>query len=717
MGPAIDGGERLDRRLAGAKGVADTVCYEGYVLYPYRASAKKNQFRWQFGVLAPPSVAAGGAEPASATAEIIVEARSGACLGVRLRALRAQRRTIEALDSHGDFCPVASLDDGEAVWTSFDEAVEVTVDLDGIDLDGIEDCTDLDGTDLRPAGTDLDGTDLRPAGTDLDGTDLRPAGTDLDGTDLRPAGTVPAVVDIDLPGSETAETITGAGGIRLGRAVRQVWPVTGRLRVAAQPVDGPYPLVRVSLSVDNTTDWPAGAGSAQVPSRDEAMRRSLLATHLLVAVERGRVISSLDPPRFAAAAVASCRNAGLFPVLVGNGDDDDVVLASPIILYDHPALAPESDGDMFDATEIDEILALRVQTLTDAEKREARGTDPRSAAIIDRCDAMGPEALGALHGTFRSVRPVGNPGSFGAGAFDEAWWEPEVDSRFDPWADTVEVLGVAVGKGSRVRLRPQRRSDAQDLFVDGRAATVAGVFHDVSGDVYLAVAVDDPDADLHQWHGRYLYFHPDEVQLLDEPSGLHLPAPADPADPGAPAPASVLVAGVGNIFFGDDGFGVEVARHLLAGSLPAGAKVEDFGIRGVHLAYELLGGYQTLVLVDAVSRGDPPGTVSVIEHDAAGDGGGTLAAVDAHGMDPLAVLAMAADLGAGVGRVLVVACETADVTEGIGLSAPVAEAVPRAAAAVVDLLATLIPPAVAPPPSTTQPTPAHPSSNLQEASP
>ncbi|MGH9058629.1 MAG: hydrogenase maturation protease, partial [Acidimicrobiales bacterium] len=210
---------------------------------------------------------------------------------------------------------------------------------------------------------------------------------------------------------------------------------------------------------------------------------------------------------------------------------------------------------------------------------------------------------------------------------------------------------------------------------------------DVGGDVYLAVAVDDPDADLHQWHGRYLYFHPDEVEILVASSTVGASAAVAAPEPERPR---VLVAGVGNIFLGDDGFGVEVARRLDPASAPAGVKVADFGIRGVHLAYELLEGYDILILIDAVSRGDPPGTVSVIEH-AVGDepGVGTLAAMDAHGMDPGAVLAMAGDLGAHVGRVLVVGCEAADVADGIGLSQSVADAVPHAITAVDELLASL----------------------------
>ncbi|HEX4243969.1 MAG TPA: hydrogenase maturation protease, partial [Acidimicrobiales bacterium] len=215
-------------------------------------------------------------------------------------------------------------------------------------------------------------------------------------------------------------------------------------------------------------------------------------------------------------------------------------------------------------------------------------------------------------------------------------------------------------------------------------ASVAGVFNDVSGDVYLAVAIDDPDADLHQWHGRFLYFHPDEVEVLSDAHPTDLSSGAEGAGP------RVLVAGVGNIFLGDDGFGVEVAGRLDTDSVPAGVKVADFGIRGVHLAYELLEGYDVLVLIDAVARGDPPGTVSVIEHGADDNAeGGTLAAMDAHGMDPEAVLAMAGDLGATVSRVLVVGCEAADVGDGIGLSSPVTEAIPHAIDAIHELLASV----------------------------
>ena len=134
--------------------------------------------------------------------------------------------------------------------------------------------------------------------------------------------------------------------------------------------------------------------------------QSLVAVHTMLAVDGATFVSLLDPPDGAARAALACRSEGTYPVLIGA---DDVVLSSPIILYDHPEVADQSPGDLYDSLEIDEILALRVMTLTDAEKAEARGTDARAAAIIDRCDALSPEAMGRLHGQMRPVEPEWPP--------------------------------------------------------------------------------------------------------------------------------------------------------------------------------------------------------------------------------------------------------------------------------------------------------------------
>lgn len=199
------------------------------------------------------------------------------------------------------------------------------------------------------------------------------------------------------------------------------------------------------------------------------------------------------------------------------------MLSSPIILPDHPQVAPESPGDLHDAAEIDEILTLRTMLLTDEEKREARATDLRAAEILDRVETMPPEVFRRLHGAVRSLTPVAPATAAPVAASERpAWWQEGADDGFSPSTDTVLVDGVALGGGSRVRLRPRGRgADAQDMFLAGRTAEVAGVFHDVDGSVHLAVTLDDdPASELHTWYGRFHYFRPDELEPLEpEPLG------------------------------------------------------------------------------------------------------------------------------------------------------------------------------------------------------
>ncbi len=171
------------------------------------------------------------------------------------------------------------------------------------------------------------------------------------------------------------------------------------------------------------------------------------------------------------------------------------MLSSPIILYDYPRVAPESPGDLFDAGEIDEILTLRALTLTEAEKREARATDPRAAQILDRVEASAPDVFARLHGTIRSE----------ADGMQEA---------AAPGSEVIIVAGIVIGKGSRVRLRPRMRgTDAHDMFLAGRYALVEGVLTDIDGSRFVAVSVeDDPAADLQRMLGRFFHFSPDEIQ-------------------------------------------------------------------------------------------------------------------------------------------------------------------------------------------------------------
>ncbi len=241
------------------------------------------------------------------------------------------------------------------------------------------------------------------------------------------------------------------------------------------------------------------------------MASFFVGVHTLLGVEDGAFVSMVDPPHWAAGAAQSCTNVRTWPVMAGEQGERNLMLSSPIILEDYPRVAPESPADLFDATEIDEILTLRTMALTDEEKREARATDPRAAALIDRVDNMPPEVLDRLHGAIRYLRQVEEVRSP-----KPPWWDPAEDASVQPETDSVEVCGIALAKGSRVRLRPRlQRADAQDMFLDGRMARVEAVFVDVDNNNYLAVTLeDDPAADLYQSHGRFLYFQPDEVEPL-----------------------------------------------------------------------------------------------------------------------------------------------------------------------------------------------------------
>jgi len=288
--------------------------------------------------------------------------------------------------------------------------------------------------------------------------------------------------------------------------------------VRAERTAGPYGAIRLRVRVENRTE-------PRVPlrSRDDGLKYSLIAAHLLIGVAGGSFLSLTDPPEWASGEVAGCVNVGTWPVLAGPPECRDLMLSSPVILYDHPEVAPESAGDLYDATEIDEILTLRTLALTDEERQEARATDPRAADLIDRLDDLPAEMLERMHGAIRYLSP--GPGKAAAPpTFTEPgarppvpWWDPGSDTSVSPETDHVLVAGVKVARGSRVRMRPgARRTDAQDLFLTGREALVEAVLHDVDGQVHVAVSpVSDPLAELQRNHGRFLYFAPDELEPVE----------------------------------------------------------------------------------------------------------------------------------------------------------------------------------------------------------
>jgi hydrogenase maturation protease len=249
---------------------------------------------------------------------------------------------------------------------------------------------------------------------------------------------------------------------------------------------------------------------------------------------------------------------------------------------------------------------------------------------------------------------------------------------------TTVTGGVEIGRGSRVVLRPGPGADVFDVALAGRVGIVDRLDQDLEGNLQVAVTVeDDPGRDLGEARqpGHRFFFSLDEVEPLA--------APGQPA----PARARVLVAGIGNVFLGDDGFGVEVAPRLVTPETPPGVDVADFGIRGMDLVYALGEDYDAAVFVDAVPRGEEPGTLYVIEPDVDDDE----LSLDTHGMDPVKVLRLARELGPVPERLLVVGCEpltrlSGDTTDELvgELSEPVATAVDEAAGLVESLLGEVI---------------------------
>ena len=253
--------------------------------------------------------------------------------------------------------------------------------------------------------------------------------------------------------------------------------------------------------------------------------------------------------------------------------------------------------------------------------------------------------------------------------------------------ESLEVQGVQVRRGERVRLRPRAGGDVFDLALEGKIATIESIEQDYEGNLHVCVVVDeDPGRDigLMRQPGHRFFFAPTEVEPLAQEKQ------------GAPTVETkrILIAGIGNIFLGDDAFGVEVATILARRSFPRGVRVADFGIRGFDLAYALMEGYQTTILVDAYPGGGQPGTLLVVEPDLQNlDSAGTHPGfVDPHGMNPLNVLRMAVNMGAQLKRILLVGCVPATLgpEEGkMGLSEPIAAAVDEAVE-LIDSLATRI---------------------------
>lgn len=304
--------------------IANVVLYEGYMLYPYRASAVKNRQRWNFGVLYPRAFSESqqGSDAWSTQTECLSQTGGAAAtLSVRLRFLHLLERTTEA--------------QAAPPWQ---EGTERDVYIPSLKL------------------------------------------AELLSQSVQHAFAFPSSFKRD------------------GNTVRKWEAIQGAIEVAADDLG--KGLFKIRVGVFNT----ASIDDATRSSRDRVLLRSLASAHTILNIEGGEFVSLLDPPDELRDVAARCKNVGTWPVLVGETRERDAMLSSPIILYDYPQIAPESAGALFDGTEIDEILTLRIMTMTDQEKAEMGQTDERSREILQRTQSMAPEQLMKMHGALRGVR-------------------------------------------------------------------------------------------------------------------------------------------------------------------------------------------------------------------------------------------------------------------------------------------------------------------------
>jgi hypothetical protein len=320
--------------------IANAVLYEGYLLYPYRPSALKNQQRFNFGVVSPRQHAQAG-EGWFIHTECLARTDGRCELGVRVRFLHLTSRTVESNKAQGE------------LRHSWQEAAERDVHL-------------------------------------------RARLNDLCAAPVRQAFGWPAAREIKpLPGADRS------GGV----VVRSREDLQGEVDVSAERIENG--LFKIAVRVSNVTPSPA----TDDPRRDAVLMRSLISTHAILHIADGSFVSLIDPPAEVQAIASACRNVGAWPVLVGDETDSDAVLAAPIILYDHPQIAQESPGDFFDGTEIDEMLVLRILTMTDQEKCEMREADPRARRMLERTESLSEEHMMKLHGVLRGLRPAQDEGT------------------------------------------------------------------------------------------------------------------------------------------------------------------------------------------------------------------------------------------------------------------------------------------------------------------
>lgn len=341
--------------LALTEQIAKAVLYEGYMLYPYRPSSVKNQQRWNFGVLYPPAycLQQSGSDTFKLETECLLETQADTHVEIRLRFLQLVQRSIGLLKT-----PVAELATGSTPELQLVDALSVNGKLLQSWQEAIEREVIVPVADLQSASS---------------------------------------VHEFSFSFKNQTEPVRDERGAITALVLRHGERLTGKVSLKTQPVrEG---VTKLSLVVENNVAFDG-------VSREQALLSSMASAHVVLGVERGDFVSLLEPPESLRDEALRCQNKGVWPVLVGAQGQRDTLLVSPIILYDYPQVAPESAGDLFDGTEIDEILSLRIMTLTDEEKREMRQSDERARQILDRTESLPEEQFMKLHGVLRGLRPV-----------------------------------------------------------------------------------------------------------------------------------------------------------------------------------------------------------------------------------------------------------------------------------------------------------------------
>ncbi len=323
--------------------IADAVLYEGYLLWPYRRTAIKNQRRWTFGGVYPERHSAIHPDdrPAMQT-ECLVEGGADCRVEVRVRFLQVVERSV-ARAAGNRLEPVAELIVDDERHVGWEEAVE------------------------REIGT--------PA---------------LALADLAS----PRRFAIDVPAGAGEEELCDAAGKRAGAFVRSWRALGGAVHVGATALEPG--LHRLTVRIENESPFDNG-------TREEALKQTFCSAHTVLRAEAGTFVSLTDPPAALHEQAEACANVGTWPVLVGAKSDRTTMLSSPIILPDYPEIAPESPGDLFDASEIDQLLTLSILSMTDEERAEMKAADPKARAILERTEALSNEELMRMHGAIRET--------------------------------------------------------------------------------------------------------------------------------------------------------------------------------------------------------------------------------------------------------------------------------------------------------------------------